>query len=307
MPAPCAICRTYGDALLRYPARLNEEAIDAAAFSARRFYDRKIHFRMVRCVRCGLLRSDPVLPPAALATLYRASHFTYEGELSHLARTYGRYLARVQRYHADAERFLDIGCGNGFMMTEATRQGYRDVCGVEPSEEAAAQAAPAHRAKIQVAMFTAQLFPAASFDVITLFQTLDHLSNPRAVLGDCFSLLKPGGVLLLLNHNVRAISARLMGERSPIIDVEHTYLYDTNTIRAVCEAEGFVVREAGAAWNTLSLGYLVSLLPIRRVAVKDAIIRFLKRMRLEQVPLRLPLGNLYCIAQKPTTAQYTAR
>lgn len=299
MQSPCAICRTYGDATELYPARLEEETLNADAFSARRFYDRKIHFRMVRCVRCGLVRSDPVLPLGELAQLYRASHFTYENEVANLARTYGRYLARVRRYHADAGCFLDVGCGNGFMMEEAARQGYREVCGVEPSEEAAANAAPQYRASIKVAMFGAHLFPAASFDVITIFQTLDHLSNPRVVLTDCFTLLKPGGVVLLLNHNVAAMSARILGERSPIIDIEHTYLYDTHTIRQLCEVEGFAVREVGAAWNTVSLEYLLSLMPLRNARIKDGVMHMLERGRVAHIPVRVPLGNLYCIAQKP--------
>lgn len=298
-PTRCAICDREGHAEELYPARLDEEPINAHTFSARRFYDRKIHYRMARCVACGLVRSDPVLPPEELAMLYRASHFTYEGEVTNLTRTYGRYLARVRRHHADAGRFLDIGCGNGFMVEEAARQGYSEVCGVEPSEEAAAQSAPRMRANISVAMFSASLFPPASFDVITLFQTLDHLSNPRSALADCFTLLVPGGAVLLFNHNVRAMSARILGERSPIIDIEHTYLYDTNTIRQVCEVEGFAVLEVNAAWNTVSLAYLVSLLPLRNVRMKDGMTRIFERLRIARVSVRAPLGNLYCIAQKP--------
>lgn len=304
-PTRCAICGNEGRADELYPARLDEEPINAHTFSARRFYDRKIHYRMVRCAACGLVRSDPVLPPQALAEFYRKSHFTYEREAKNLAKTYGRCLERVRRYNPEqlaslrGGTLLDVGCGNGFMLDEALLQGYRDAHGVEPSIEAAAVAAAHLRPRITVGMFDSALFSPASFDVITLFQVLDHLTDPRQALADCFTLLVPGGSVLLFNHNVRAVSARIMGERSPIIDVEHTYLYDIRTIAHLCETAGFRVVEVGGAWNTISLEYLVSLLPLRRVGIKNVAIRFLRYLRLDSATLRLPLGNLYCIAQKP--------
>lgn len=297
--SPCAICKTNGDGIECYPARLDEEAIDATTFSARRFHDRKIHFRMVRCRRCGLVRSDPVLPSEALTTLYTQSRFTYQNEIAYLKQTYGRYLRRCERLLSAKDRLLEIGCGNGFFLEEARAQGFREVQGVEPSGDAISAAHPAIRPHITQAMFSHDLFPPDSFDVACLFQTLDHLADPARVLGDVMALLRPGGFLFAFNHNVSSWSARFFGERSPIIDIEHTYLYDPNTVRRLCESVGYTVIEARPAWNKLSLGYLASLIPLSPVVLKDALIRFLTVSRLARVPLWLPLGNMYVIAQKP--------
>jgi len=45
--------------------------------------------------------------------------------------------------------------------------------------------------------------------------------NPAALLDACFAALRPGGLVLSSNHNITAVSARLLGERSPIVDIEH--------------------------------------------------------------------------------------
>ncbi len=72
----CAICKTEGNAVELYPANFDMRALNSAVFSARRLPDR-IHYRLVKCSTCGLVRSDPVAPPAVLATLYQRSTFTY--------------------------------------------------------------------------------------------------------------------------------------------------------------------------------------------------------------------------------------
>ena len=56
-PTRCAICGTTGGATEMFPSTITEDAFDARHFSARRLPDR-VHYRMVRCDTCGLIRSD---------------------------------------------------------------------------------------------------------------------------------------------------------------------------------------------------------------------------------------------------------
>ena len=80
------------------------------------------------------------------------------------------------------------------------------------------------------------LFPPETFDAVCLFQTFDHISDPGSLLDECRRLLKPGGLMLCFNHNIAAASARLLGERSPIIDIEHTFLQSQDHLEALREA-----------------------------------------------------------------------
>jgi SAM-dependent methyltransferase len=293
----CPICDSDGRATVLYPANFDFAAFNPAIYSARRLPDR-VHYRIVRCSTCGLVRSDPVADPQLLAELYARSTFDYELEVEDLSRTYGRYLARLERFGVHKGKLLEIGCGNGFFLEEALRRGYGSVYGVEPGKAAIDRARKDIRPNIVNDVLRPGLFPAETFDVVCLFQTFDHISDPGSLLDECGRLLKPSGLLLCFNHNIEAGSAKLLGERSPIIDIEHTFLYSPTTISKLFEKHSFKPLETGSARNTYHLYYLSRLLPLPGL-LKRPLLRLLKDTRFGSVRLTVPLGNLCIIAQRP--------
>ncbi|HBB68199.1 MAG: hypothetical protein A2X28_11325 [Elusimicrobia bacterium GWA2_56_46] len=295
-PTRCAICGAEGNAAELYPANFDMGAFNPAVFSARRVPDR-IHYRIVKCAACGLVRSDPAVDPETLASLYSQSTLDYASEIQNLKATYGRYLARAAKYRGQKEALLEIGCGSGFFLEEALAQGYSGVYGVEPSVAAVEKACPAVRPGISVGVMRRGLFGEEQFDIVCMFQALDHMSDPGALLEECRRILRPGGVVLTLNHNIDAFSARILGERSPIIDIEHTFLYGPRTLTRVFESRGFLVRETGAVFNRYSLNYLARLLP-SPPALKLALSRSFDAAGIGGCPVSVPLGNMYLIAMK---------
>lgn len=299
-PTCCAICGTKNDSSELYPANFDFGAFTPEVFSARRIPD-GTHYRIVRCNHCGLLRSDPVVTTEMLADLYAESEFTYDEEVINLKRTYGRYLKNVvTEYGAAKGRLLEIGCGNGFFLEEALDQGFANVCGVEPSRSAVGRASERVRDKIICDMMRPGLFPTSQFDVVCMFQVLDHMPQPGQLLDECLKVLKRGGLILSLNHNSQSVSARILRERSPIIDLEHTYLYSPGTMRGIFTAHGFEVLAVRAVRNTYSLRYLLQLLPMP-LRIKDKILSFLQGSRFGALSASVPLGNLWLAARKPRT------
>lgn len=298
-PTRCAICGTLGNSVELYPARLGAEAFSTEVFSARRLPD-GMHYRLVKCRSCDLVRSDPAASSDRLARIYSESSFDYVGEVENLRATYGRYLRTLEQYGGGRGTLLEIGCGNGFFLQEALRQGYSEVFGVEPSARAVAVADAILRPRIHVGVLQSGLFAPETFDVICLFQVLDHLPNAAEVLETCFQLLRPKGLVLCLNHNVEAMSSRLLGEASPIVDVEHTYLFEPKTLRRLFESRGFQVECVEAAWNRYSLSYLVRLLPLPRVLRRP--LAALARGKPGRVAVSVPLGNSYLIARRANGA-----
>lgn len=294
-PTRCAICRTEGNASKLYPANFDFSDFNPEMFSARRLPDR-IHYRMVKCNACGLVRSDPVADAATLGELYRQSTFDYGTEVANLRRTYGRYLDRLDALGGSKGSLLEIGCGNGFFLEEAQARGYADVRGVEPGSQAVAKAAPGIRERIVCDMMRPGLFAEASFDVVCLFQVFDHLPDPIGVLAETHRVLKPGGLVLILNHNINALSARLLGERSPIIDLEHTYLYSPATLARLARDQGFSPLKTGAVLNDYTLHYLTRLVPLPSF-LKLPLLALLRGTPLGRLRVSVPLGNLYLIAR----------
>ena len=291
----CAICGTTGGATEVHPANFTLADFNSRVFSARRLPDR-LHYRMVRCESCSLVRSDPVLDEESLAELYRESTFDYAEEVQSLRTTYGRAIERLEAVTPAKNGLLDIGTGNGFVLEQALAQGWSDVRGVEPSAHAIAAAHDSVRASIVEDVMRPGLFPADSFDGVTLFQVLDHIPDPLSLLRECRSVLRPGGGILAFNHNVEALSARLLGDRSPIADIEHTYLYSPQTMRRLFELAGFRDISVGPVRNTYSLTYLTHLLPLPSAA-KAGVLGGLTRSRLGRRQLTVPLGNLCLVAR----------
>jgi SAM-dependent methyltransferase len=295
-PTSCAICGTAGNAETLYGGTLTSGAFTATIFSARRLPDR-VHYRVVRCRSCGLVRSDPVLGADDLAELYQASTFDYGDEIDGLRVTYGRALAKVAALVPERAGLLDIGTGSGFVLELARDGGWTGVRGVEPSEDAIAKARRDIRPMISPDVMRAGSFAPGSFDAVTMFQVLDHMPDPVGLLDECRRVLRPGGVVLAFNHNVAAWSARLLGERSPIVDVEHTYLYSPGTIRVLFDRCGFDLVSVESVRNTYSAAYLVHLLPLPD-GPKTSLLSLLRRSKVGRLKVTLPLGNLCLIARR---------
>ena len=295
-PTLCAICESEGNARELYPANFDLDAFNADVFSARRLPD-MVHYRIVQCNTCGLVRSDPVIDQETLKTLYLQSALTYAKDIPNLRRTYGTYLRKLEKYKAQKECCLEIGCGNGFLLEEALSQGYKKALGVEPSQSAVEQANPVVKDFIYNDIMRPGLL-SQKVDAICMFQLFDHIPNPNEFLGVCEEALISGGLILCFNHNIRAVSARVLGEKSPIIDIEHTFLYSPDTIRMLFEKNGFRVLEVRSARNFVNLLSVIRLFPLPR-SLKTRLLAFLEcTPKLGQISMSLPLGNLYLIAQK---------
>lgn len=296
LPTRCAICGTTENATELYPRSFRLDDLSPATFSARRSPDR-VHYRMVRCETCGLVRSDPIANPQILTRLYQEAAFDYDQEVGNLRATYGRYLAKLALYCGQRSSLLDVGCGNGFALEEALDRGFATIQGIEPSTMAVASAAPHIRPFIINENMRAGLLEPAQFDAVCLFQMFDHVPDPAGLLEECRTVLKRRGLILILNHNVEALSARLLRRSSPIVDIEHTYLYSPATLSRICLDHGFEIREMGAAWNRTRIGYLARLAPLPLV-LRRAMLKACDSTALGRVSLPLPLGNLYLIAQR---------
>jgi len=296
----CAVCETDAADELVYSDTLRADAATSERFSARRTPDR-VHYRMVRCGNCGLLRSNPILSDDELAQLYRDSSLTYEDEVIFARRTYGQYLLKCLKEHAPhlnpgSARLLEIGCGNGFFLEQALECGFQDVTGVEPSLEAVEMASPAVRGRIVNDIFRDNLFANDKFDVICAFQVFDHLAHPNDVLKTCRESLRPGGLALFINHDVGAWTNRLLGSRSPVIDIEHIYLFDTETMPLIFKKNGFEVLDVFPVENSYPLHYWAKMAPVP-ASWKEKIVPALKQSGLGQRELAWKAGNLGLIAR----------
>ena len=223
-PRTCPICGSRNDSRLFAKEHIDLDRLDEFAFASRKLPE-YMHWRLAECRRCDLLYADPAPPPEELATLYRDADFDSTGEARLAGRTYGQFLGSIARKLPDLIGAADIGTGDGVFLSELLAAGFRDVVGIEPSTAPIEKADESVRALIRHDIFKPDSFPAGSLSLVTCFQTIEHLPDPLSFCRDAWTALKPGGGVFLIGHNRRALSAKVMGRKSPIFDIEHLQLF----------------------------------------------------------------------------------
>ena len=279
------------------PANVDPAALGAFAFASRKLPE-YMHLALVTCPTCDLLYTNPAPAPGALDALYRDAAFDTPPEWSrHGSMSYGRQLPRIAARLPDRRGALDVGTGDGTFLAELLAHGFTDVQGVEPSAAPVAMAAPELRGLIRNEPFRAADFAAASFSLVTCFQTLEHVPDPLALCRQAHALLKPGGALYLVCHNRRALLARVLGEKSPIFDVEHLQLFSPASVRGMLERAGFAGGriEVRPLVNRYPLDYWARLAPLPGV-IKPAALALLRHSGVGRLPLAVPVGNLVAVA-----------
>jgi SAM-dependent methyltransferase len=289
----CLFCGD--DACLRdvYERNFRDGDLTADVFSARRVTEH-FHYKMVRCANTGLLFSREILPDEVLEKLYAGSKVTFSTYADIIRKDYWRPL-QAFRDRMKMGAALEIGCSSGFFLEELKQRGFREARGCEPSLEAKSIAADSVKADIRTGFFTDEAYPDATFDLICSFQTLDHLSDPLAILRTCHAKLKPGGLVYLIVHNADGLQAKVFGEKSPIIDVEHIYLFNPDTLSRAVEKAGFKTLRSFPISNSYPLEYWTTHAPL---PFKKRIHSVCKALGLANLRIPLSLGNIGIVARK---------
>lgn len=130
----CPICETNTYSKIVYKEKLPKKR-ENINFSGRKNPD-GYHYEMQRCRNCSLLYASSIYDVEFTNQLYNKSNFTYNLELEGLKKTYGNCLTKIENIVQSKENFLEIGCGNGFLLEVAIKMGWKNVTGIEPSFEA---------------------------------------------------------------------------------------------------------------------------------------------------------------------------
>ena len=271
--------------------------LDAFAFASRKRPE-YMHHRLVLCRSCDLVYADPAPVPAALDEAYQEAAYDSSEEAHLASRTYGRLVDRIVGRLPSRSGALDIGTGDGSFLEELAQRGFTDVRGVEPSAAPIEHADPRIRMLIHHGGFGPDLCESGSLSLVTCFQTIEHLHDPIGVCRQAMEMLRPGGALLLVAHNRRAVSARLLGERSPIYDVEHLQLFSPQSARRLMRGVGLVDVATRAIINSYPASYWAKLFPFR-APVKARVMAMLDRHPVGRTLVPLPAGNMAVFGFRP--------
>jgi SAM-dependent methyltransferase len=171
-------------------------------------------------------------------------------------RTFTRMLAHIERLHPARGRLLDVGTAAGAFLAAARARGW-EVEGCEPNRWLAEWGSRHYGIQIRQGDIFDQALPAESFDVVTLWDVIEHTPDPGRVVRHAQALLKPGGTLVVNYPDRGSWIARLLGRRWPFLSSVHLYYFTRETIARLLERHGFQVVEMRPHVQRLQLGYLV--------------------------------------------------
>lgn len=286
----CPICGSTSESELFAESRFDPKQLNEFAFASRKLPE-YMHHQLMLCRPCDLVYVSSTQELPDLQTAYEEAAFDSGQEAAFAARTYARILSREFPKLPDRKGSVDIGTGDGAFLKELLQAGFSDVSGVEPSRAPVAAAQPDIRPLIRSGLFQDGMFTEGSCSLVTCFQTIEHVADPMALCSSALKLLKPGGILCLVGHNRRSLSARLLGRKSPIYDIEHLQLFSPASFRMLLEKSGCREVHVRPFWNRYPVTYWARLFPFPG-SVKTTLIRGLERCGGRRISVPLPAGNL---------------
>lgn len=209
-------------------------------------------FDLAACATCGLIFVTNPPDDSERARLYSFEAGYHEG-LSRDPPAVALHqheamanLAVLQR-HRRSGRLLDIGCSTGLFLMQANAAGWQGE-GLEYSEDSARIATARNGLKVRSGELRKDTYASGSFDVVTMWDVIEHVPDPKATLAMVSDVVAPGGLLVLKTPNADGLYPRaslkvadrlgFWGHAEP---PGHLYQFSDKTLRRLVDDAGFEV------------------------------------------------------------------
>jgi SAM-dependent methyltransferase len=230
-------------------------------------------FTVVRCRACQSCSTFPL--PSDLSRYYPRAYRGY-GSLASTV-LHSIYRLRVRSWNkmfGRPGRVLEVGCGTGIML-----KAFRDAGWIVKGTERTAEAADAGRTQYGLDIVSAgieSLPENDAFDLILLFQVLEHMPDPEAIVRYCFQRLKPDGMLVIGVPNIGSWQAQIGREDWLHLDVpRHLFHFCPASLEFLLRNAGFTqIRIGFVSWEHDPFGW-VQTLENRVLPRRNALLRYL--------------------------------
>lgn len=248
-----------------------------------RFKFSKDGFTIYENVGTGLLFVHPLPSQQELNLIYSADYFsrgrkytppagdrTSDPQLRNDLRKLG-----LVRKHSAGKAMLDVGSAMGGFMKVASNEGF-NVEGVEVSEFGAQYTRAQLGLKVHCSSLRDASLPAEQFDVVTMWDVIEHLRDPKENIAEVARILRPGGTCFITTGDVSSFYARTLGKRWHLLTPpQHLFYFTPKSLSHVLEQQGLIVKEILWSGKHASLDFVLFKLgetcgaiasPLRRLA-----------------------------------------
>lgn len=202
-----------------------------------RFLFVKDNEKIVQCNQCNLVYINPRPAGNVLKEKYEDGYsLGYIAKKNSKRKRARKIVKGILRFKKEG-KFLDIGCSAGFILEAARMVGFEPY-GVELCPQGVKYA----REELNLQVFAGYLedasFPDNFFDVITMYNLLEHVPDPAKLLREICRILKENGLVEIWTPNVGHRRAKRMGVNWPNFIPEHLIYYSLETLKRMLEKAG---------------------------------------------------------------------
>lgn len=234
-------------------------------------------WRFIQCKSCKLMVIDPLPSIGDIKSVYNEHYFSnpkmirqdvqgiygysdYVGERINKQYAYKNICQKIQLYLKENPkplRLLDFGCGLGHFLDSAYDFGYL-VHGVEFNEYAINYIR--NRYTYKIIPYEDFIKIDEQFDVITLFDVIEHLRDPFETLNRLYSLINKEGLLIISTMDSNSYMSRLLGLKLEDFKRirEHIYFFSKKNLTDLLTKSGFEILEVASQGHTFELKHLCS-------------------------------------------------
>jgi 2-polyprenyl-3-methyl-5-hydroxy-6-metoxy-1,4-benzoquinol methylase len=253
------VCNSCGadDYYVVYSAQYEHAKPEEIMHTFRSSGDEILLDQLVRCNQCGLQYLTPRLKSDVVITGYsEGADETFVSQAPGRERTFDKNLDLIERYRPEKGTILDVGTAGGSFLYVARKRGWM-VQGCEPNKWMTEWAKGHYDLDVVPGTIFDMALADRSFDVVCLWDVLEHVPDPRATLEECRRVLKPGGLLIVNYPDIDSLVSRLMGRRWVFLLSIHLYYYTPETIKNILGQTGFKTLKIRMHWQTLEFGYIL--------------------------------------------------
>jgi 2-polyprenyl-3-methyl-5-hydroxy-6-metoxy-1,4-benzoquinol methylase len=213
----------------------------------------KNDYQLMRCGGCGLIYVANPPTSEQLEKLYSFDsgyHKVLVKNETEIARHVGEAQSNLSTLSKCSKpaKVLDVGCSTGLFLIEAQSAGWA-VTGLEYSADSARVAREQNHLNVKQGALQLGMFPPASFDVVTMWDVIEHLPSPNAALEVVLDVLKPGGIFVAKTPNANGLYpvaslavANTVGFWGHAEPPGHLYQFSEKTLSDLFVRKGFTVK-----------------------------------------------------------------